>query len=190
MDVHAKFNIQQAFVAKNDDIVKIWKMLEKEGMEVTATISCSDDFVRTFQNNESLIEYENSKRASITTLEIKARLADKPYSSSRAEITMKSDKFFSAAPISVSISGDENLVLPMRTKITDILHGMKPWYSWIATIELFYVGILIFMSLSLLLLFMSPPSNMPTPALPLDKALVRLVVDAAVIGGFCGFIWE
>jgi hypothetical protein len=86
-----------------------------------------------------------------------------------------------SAPVSVSLRGEEAVVASMRMAFTDILDGMKPWYSRISTIDLFYVWFPIFMVLMLLFYIMSP-SNAPKPAVPLTKALSILAIMVIVIG--------
>lgn len=175
MDAHTKFDIQQAFVATSQNITKMWKTLESSGMVVTATVSCSDGLVRHFQDCELLKQYENPQRASIAALEIAGRSRE-PYAT--AEISLGARY---SAPVSVSIRGEEALVASMRTGLTDTLDGMKPWYSRISTIDLFYIWSPIIIVLILLLQMMAP-SNMPRPAIPFIKALNSLVIAVTVIG--------
>lgn len=182
MDAHTKFDIQQAFVATSQDITKMWKTFENSGMAVTATVSCSDGLVRHFQDSELLTQYENPQRASIAALEIAGRSRE-PYAT--AEISLGAHY---SAPVSVSIRGDETIVASMRTGLTDTLDGMKPWYSRISTIDLFYVWFPIFMVLMLLLQIMAP-SNTPSPAIPFRKALSLLAIAVTVIGLIGAVIW-
>ena len=182
MEAHTKFDIQQAFVATNQDVTRIWKVLEKSGMVVTATIKCSDGLVRYFQNSEMLAQYENPQRASISALEISGR-SPEPYSS--AEISLGAHY---SAPVSVSIRGEETHVSSMRTDLTDTFDGMKPWYSRISTIDLFYFWTAIFMVLMLLLQIMAP-SSVPTPGVPFKKALSILAIAVTVIGLIGVMIW-
>jgi hypothetical protein len=182
VDAHTKFDIQQAFVATSQDITKMWKMLEHCGMAVTATVSCSDGLVRHFQDSELLTQYENPQRASIAAFEIAGRSRE-PYAT--AEISLGAHY---STSISVSIRGDETLVASMRTGLTDALDGMKPWYSRISTIDLFYVWSPIFMVLMLLLQTMTP-SNTPRAAIPFRKALSISAIAVTVIGLIGAVIW-
>jgi len=183
LDAHTKVDIQQAFVATSQDISKMWKTLENGGMVVTATVSCSDSIVRYFQDCESLTLYENSKRASIAALEIMGRSRE-PYVT--AEISL-GPRY--SAPVSVSIRGEETLIASMRRDLTDTLDGMKPWYSRISNIDLFYVWFPVFTVLILLLQIMAP-SDMPRPAVPLRKALNILAIVVTVIGLISAVIWR
>ena len=170
------------FVATSQDIAKIWKTIENNGMSVNVTVSCSDGLVRTFEDCEKLIEYDNPKRAQITAIEISGRCRD-PYTTT--EITL--GRRYSSN-VSVSIRGEESLVESSRILFSDILDGMKPWYSKISSIDLWYVFFPIFMVLVLLVQIMAP-SNNPKQAIPLDKALVILATALAAIGSIGAFIW-
>lgn len=182
MDAHTKFDIQQGFVATSQDITKMWKTLEDSGMTITTTVNCSDGLVRHFQDSEMLTQYENPQRASITALEISGRCHE-PYAT--AEISLGARY---SAPVSVSIRGEEDLVASMRMAVTDTLDGMKPWYSRISTIDLFYVWVPIFMVLIMLFQIMAP-SNTPTPAIPFKKALKILTIAVTMIGLIGAMIW-
>lgn len=182
MEAHTQFDIQQAFVATNKDVKKIWKILEDNGMVVTATIKCTDGLVRHFQDSEMLSQYENPKRASIAALEISGR-SHEPYST--AEVSLGARY---SAPVFVSIRGEESCVSKIRTDLTDTVDGMKPWYSRISMVDLFYFWTPIFMVLMLLLQIMAP-SNTPTPAVPFKKALSILAATVTLIGLIGGMIW-
>jgi hypothetical protein len=76
----------------------------------------------------------------------------------------------------------------MRTRVTDTLNGMKPWYSRISTIDMFYVWFPIFWVLASLVWIMTPSS--PTkPAIPFRKALEFLAIGLAVFGFIVAVVW-
>ncbi|MSP28205.1 MAG: hypothetical protein EXR80_07285 [Methylococcales bacterium] len=129
MEAHAKFNIKKAFVLKSDDIAKLWKIFEDNGMEVIATITCSADCVRKFEKCETLNQYENAKSSNIIQLDIEGK-CNNPYT--RAKVSFG---YLDFKPIHISICCDESLVLAMRMKVGDVLHGIKPWYSCISTMN-------------------------------------------------------
>jgi hypothetical protein len=182
VEVYTKFDVHQGFVARDHDVTKIWRTLEESGMTVKATISSSDGLVRSFQDVKALATYENSRRAAITTLELSGVRRD-PYAV--AEITLGG---YYSAPISVSIRDEETLVARTRMSLTDIFDGMKPWYSRIATVELFWVWLAIF-AVSLFLFDMMHPSHTPAPQVSFKVALITLAVLIAGISCVGGFIW-
>lgn len=182
MDVHAKFDIPQAFVATANDVSKIWKAFDDAAMDVNATANCNDGLVRHFESCESLVQYDNPQRAAITSLEISARCRE-PYQTGEVSLGGRY-----SASISVSLRGEEAMVSAIRTTLMDTIDGMKPWYSRVSTIDLFYVWFPIFMVLSLLVSMMTP-SDTPTPAIPFAKAVVLLAQLLALIAVIGGVIW-
>jgi hypothetical protein len=183
MEAHAEFDIKKAFVLKSEDITKIWKIFEDNGMEVIATITCSDDFVRKFEKCEMLIQYENAKRSKIIKLDIEGKF-NNPYT--RAKISFE---YFNFKPIHVSICGDESLVLPMRIKIVDVLHGIKPWYSCISTMS-FLNAIFLVAILMNIFLFFAPffiPSLATKPKSAISSHEISVILNMLTFGGLLIF---
>jgi hypothetical protein len=176
VEAHTKFDIDHAFVATSGDLEKLWSLLAMDGgMEVTAKASCADGLVRHFSTVDGLSHYENAQRAAIASMEISGRVHE-PYRT--AEISLGARY---GSPVSVSIRGEENLVLSLRMAISDIVSGMKPWYSRISTFDLFVVWFSIFVVLFGLLQTMTP-SNAPAPGLPFPKAVGVMIVGIGLMG--------
>lgn len=182
MEAHTKFDITHAFVATSNDISKLWGIFQNAGLTVTATVSCTDGLVRHFNNCESLVQYDNPKRAAITSLEISAKSSDL-YTT--AEVSLGARY---SAPISISLRGEENAISSMRIYVSDTVDGMRAWYSRLSTIDFFFVWFPIFMVLLLLTQIMSPTSP-PHSATSLKKALEILAIVSAVIGSIAAVIW-
>lgn len=191
MEVHTKFDITHAFIATRDDISKLWDIFKNYGFKVTATLSCSDGLVRHFDNCESLVQYDNPARAAITSLEISARSPD-PYTT--AEVSLGARY---SAPISISLRGEENVVLSMRTYVSDAVDGMRAWYFGISRIDFFYFRLTILIAIMLLIILIASfplfqimsPANTPQPATTNNKALELLAICMAIIGITAAAIW-
>jgi len=182
VEVHANFGIPKAFVATARDVSKIWKAFHDAAMDVNATANCVDGLVRHFESCESLVQYENPQRAAITSLEISARCRE-PYQTGEVSLGGRY-----SAPVSISLRGEETMVSAIRTTLMDTIDGMKPWYSRVSTIDLFYVWYPIFMVLFLLARTMTP-SDTPTPAIPFAKAVVLVAKLLALMATIGGVIW-
>ncbi|MFZ2725303.1 MAG: hypothetical protein WAX77_03530 [Methylococcaceae bacterium] len=176
MEVHTKLDIQQAFVVKEQDIIKIWKAFEDNSMKVSATIECSDELNRDFKDSESLIKYENPKRAYIKTLQIYAWNKES-YKSSSVSLGIRH-----YAPINVSIYGDENTVTSTRTKIVDTVDGMKPWYSRIATLDFSFIISFVYLIILASLYLSGNHSNTASSSLSFNRALITTIIIIAAIG--------
>ena len=182
MQVHTKVDIPQAFVATATDVSKIWKTFHDGGMKVSATANCVDGLVRHFESCELLTQYENPQRAALISLEISA-MSSEPYQTGEVSLGARY-----SAPISVSLRGEESLVSSMRTALTDTVDGMRPWYSRIATIDLFNVWFPILAVLILVFQAMTP-SDTSRPALPLTKAVMLVAIAAGLLGLIGGAVW-
>lgn len=184
MQVHATVDIQQAFAATSGDITKLWHVLAKPCPVVAATAHCRDGLVRQFLTLEALVGYENPGRASILSLEISARSAD---SETTAQVSLGTRY---SASVKASLRGEEGCISSLRTSLTDVLDGMRPWYSPIAKVDLLFVWVPIFVVSSLVLQVMSlSGSTSLKVAIPFRTAvfIATVVVGAIATVGFV--IW-
>jgi hypothetical protein len=184
VQVHATVDIPQAFVATSGAITKLWQALSEPCPVIAATAHCHDGLVRQFATLEALLGYENPERASITSLEFSARSADRE---TTAQISLGARY---STSIRASLRGEEACILSLRTSLTDVLDGIRPWYTRIATVELFYVWFAIvgFPSLLIQILGATSPSS-PKVAIPFRTVvyLTAVVVGALAAIGFV--IW-
>lgn len=175
MEVHSNLNYSQAFIATSQDIEKIWKALEKQRMSVKASVACSDSIVRHFEDYKLLIDYENPQRASISSIEISGRNRD---SYTIADVLL-GNKY--TENISLSIRGEEELVKSLHSSISDIIAGMKPWYSHIAKADLWYIFFPIFI-ITILFMQIITPLDTHQQAITFIEAISILVIISAVSG--------
>lgn len=182
MEAYTTSDIPHAFIATSNDVLKLSNILKDKGFTVLATVACTDGIVRKFDNCESLAQYENPPRAAIRSIRIYAQSGD---ISTTAEISLGTQY---AAPISISLRGEENLVSSMRTELTDIADGMRSWYSKISTIDFFNIWFPIFAALFMLASIMSSSST-SHPATLINKALLILAAIVACIGSIVAIIW-
>lgn len=175
MEAKTRFEARHAFVLEVEHVDKIWRSLEEKGMVVKATVHCSDGIVRQYDKMESLLNYENPRRATISAISFYGRIGD-PYSTAEIDFGVRYSK-----PISVSISGEESTISSMRMSISGIVDGMRPWYSRIAILDLAKVWFSVFIVVMLLAQIMSPSGGAKS-AVPFREALSVLSTLAAVIG--------
>ena len=183
VDARSQFEAKQAFVLTESHIRKIWKVFTDAGLNVKASAKCSDEIIRNFESCESLLSYENTKRAALVNLDIQAI---DPNSRSISEVSF-GEKF--SAPIRVSISGEEQYVINTRAKIADIIDSSKAWYSWIAVFDLFYFWMPLIVLGSTLFNLTTKTSGSVEKGLPLKTALLALLVISSVIGAFAFIVW-
>lgn len=135
-----------AFVLHESELRKIWKKLEACDKDVKATIQFNDDVERTVDTIEDLVGFENSKKRKILSISINAI---SKCGENRSRIKFESDSF---RTISISSSGNDDLVTKVSDELPEIISGMKPWYSAISRLDVFW---LLYAPLSLSWIFAS-----------------------------------
>lgn len=118
---------KHAFVMKESDIKKLWKLLEKHIGKVTASVKCSDDMERRFDLLEELISYQNPPTKRIISLSISSYSTDREKSA-----FIQSSDSERWGRINISINAEEKISAEIKDGIFDILAGTKPWYSFFA----------------------------------------------------------
>jgi hypothetical protein len=124
--------LKNAFVLKESDVSKIWTLIGEHNDIVKATVSCSDKIKRTFSSHKEVIELENPRSREIIGIEFAGNTNN---FQQRAVIEVQS----SHPPIRLWIEGEEQFVSHTLSALNDLIDGMKPWYSFIARTDLFFV---------------------------------------------------
>ena len=117
---------KHAFVVRLSDLGKLWKLLESRIGAVTASAECSDEMEREFDAWEELASYENSPTKKIIKLSIESHSDDlKKF----VHIKFLGKRF---GGILIYIRAREQLISEVKDKMSNILDGTKPWYSFLA----------------------------------------------------------
>ena len=167
-----------AFVVKENDIQKIWNKLESFDKSVTAIVEFSDSIERKVESCEALIQFENSKKRQIKRIEFTA-ICKERINITRVEL--ENDEY---RTISIASSGDDETVTKIGDQIPEIIDGLKPWYSVITRLDLYWVCFLIVFLFSFFVFLMAPESESKGP-LSFEQALRLLFILAGVL--FAGF---
>lgn len=122
-----------AFVVHQDELSKIWRLLEDRIGPVNASVECSDDVVRKFDDWEQLASYDNPPMKKILELSIQSR-SDGWEKSAKVKF---SDSRWS--PIHIEIEAPEKVGIEIKDKISDVLDGIKPWYSILTGVDFNYL---------------------------------------------------
>lgn len=165
MDVRYSDHLEHALVISPSDFKKLVELLQRRVGKVNIRVDCVDSIEREFKTAKDLIAYENPKSKRIQRIYLTARSDD--YSKS-ATIVFR-DSSYVGTGISIDITGREDVASRLKEKVLDVLSGMRPWYSWIARVDLVktfaIVFIIPFIILPIFILFEwipvsdSPPSN-------------------------------
>ena len=122
-----------AFVLHENDLRNIWQKLETYGGNVTATVQFSDNVARNVHNIEGLIDFENSNKRAILNIKLES-LSDER--DSRTIIEFDNSSYRTIAVIS---SGNDDLVTRVSDELPEFISGLKPWYSSISRLDIFWL---------------------------------------------------
>jgi len=125
--------IEHAFVLHENDLRNAWRKLETYGSNVTANVQFSDKVERNVSNIEDLVGFENSKKRTILNIKLQSISDERD---SRTTIEFDSSVY---RTISVSSTGDDGLVTQVSDELTEFICGLKPWYSSISRLDVFWL---------------------------------------------------
>jgi hypothetical protein len=182
MKVRADSDVPGAFVVDAKGIKQLWEHAEEFTSATSATVKCADDVTRKFNTIESLLAFDNPKRASIQTLSIEG------YSHERERnvaITMGRGYSSSASFV---VNGEELDVSHVKTKVSDTIFGMKAWYGWLATIDSAAALLAISLLLVVTGMLMSAPGTQKI-VIPPEKKLYLTVVLLGLMATIALAIW-
>ncbi|EGR0468965.1 hypothetical protein FG064_18465 [Vibrio cholerae] len=167
---------EDAFVLHENDLRKLWQKLEAYGCSVTATVKFSDKVERKVSNIENLLGFENSKKRSIQSIKFQSRSED---GHNWTSIEFDSSIY---RTITVSSSGDDELVTKVSDELTEFTSGIKPWYSSVSRLDVFW---LIFVPFVLVFMFadMMHASSSEDVALTFRQSATAIGVIAAILLG-------
>jgi hypothetical protein len=183
MQVHASRDIPWAIIVDDDSIKRIWSHVHSYTNTAKAEVRCFDEITRTFETLEGLLSYENNPRAFIKQIEISGRSHEQERS-----ITITLGRSYSP-PTSLSIRGEEIDASIAQDKIRDTIHGMKAWYSRVATLDMYIFWFIVMMLCMLTLQLMVPSNTTPSPGRSFKEALLALPYVLLVLGGVAATVW-
>ncbi|WP_346837985.1 hypothetical protein [Microbulbifer sp. SAOS-129_SWC] len=125
--------INHAFVLHEADLRRVWAKLESYDCHITATVLFSDEVERTVDNIEDLVSFENSEKRKIVRINI---TADSSERDNRVRIEFED---YSFRTISVWASGNDELVTKVSDEMPEIISGIRPWYSFISRVDVFWL---------------------------------------------------
>ncbi|MSP41988.1 MAG: hypothetical protein EXR08_01255 [Alphaproteobacteria bacterium] len=143
MKVTAEREFDHAFVVIADDIKLVWAVLSEDIGTVTFEADCVDGIKRQFDSYEVLIEYQNASGKAFKSIDITARDED-----GRASATLRlGTEYRYLANIALIVRAEEELAQKTRSRISEIIVELKPWYSPFRKANHIYVGLVIYVLL-------------------------------------------
>jgi hypothetical protein len=124
VDADYDVELPQAFVAGEEELKKLARLLADRIGSRKLEAYCADDVRRTFKSPNDLIAYENSRDTQIRRLRISAQSDDD--FTKRTEIDLSGSWW---RGISLHFHARDDVVSRLRAEVLDIIAGMKPWYA-------------------------------------------------------------
>ncbi len=161
---------RHAFVARSADLRKLWELLQDRVGPVTASAQCMDKIDREFNDLEELASYDNPPSKKIFALNLSS-CAEDWGKDTHVDLSHNSDLGYT---IRITIKEESDKACSeLKEKLSDILDGMKPWYSflthWIVGVSFCIIG-------STSLLYSLPSSSLGNPV-----SLLSFVLTGAFV---------
>ena len=126
--------VRQAFILDEERIKDLVNVLQKHVGEPSISVTCADEATRTFDDAESLFQYQNSKNRMITFLSLQSVHPERK----TIAIVEVASRFGIFEPLKtpstlIGVSGTEERASTIVGAIEEILRGSRPWYSYIST---------------------------------------------------------
>ena len=182
MESNLRTERNQAFVLKETDIDKVWNTMQSDVGEVYAEVSFSDSIERKVKTLGEVLAFENSNKKKITRIGLYARSSS---GETISRVVFEDSKY---RPIQVSASGIDDVVTKFGDNMSEILDGLKPWYSIISKLDFFYViGFVCW--IAYMLLKIMTPDTPNSNALELVQSIKIIVIVLSVFGIIALSIW-
>lgn len=143
------------FLLKWEDVERLLELLSAQLPIITISASCADKLDRIFSGVTELKSFNNSKRAAITELKIVARSSDR---NQRFSISFANE---AKNNIRISLDSEEAIGVNVSNIYQDFLESIKPWYSFLAKVDWYYLVIFFFLLMQLLALAIALYEHFP-----------------------------
>lgn len=122
-----------SFVLEEDGLRRICDKLSAFFATICITVKCADKLDREFASVDELMRFANPIRSAIQELSIYARDADWK----RSFRLSLANKHY--ANVYVSIEADSESATELNSLADDAIESMRPWFSWIARVDWYWL---------------------------------------------------
>lgn len=123
----------RAFVLNSQSLEQLISSVAARLPRVSIAAKCSDQLDREFTSLQELKEFGNPSRAAIQELKITAR---DPERDQRFSISLSNERRFN---IRISLDANEEDALALNDLATDTVDSLRPWYSWVARADWYWL---------------------------------------------------
>ncbi|WP_131828063.1 hypothetical protein [Salinivibrio kushneri] len=147
---------------------------------MTAIVQFSDKVEREVDAIEGLIGFENSRKRSILSIELKSHSDDR---NNIANIEFDSSEY---RTITVKASGNDEFVTRISDEFSEFICGLKPWYSSISRLDVFWL-VYAPVVLALMVTDMMHVSNSEDVALTFKQSATAIGILALIVAALYFF---
>lgn len=182
--LNAEFSIElrDAFIAQEEDLRKIAKLLSERIGPLEINIDCADGINRKFSTINELLQFENPPAKSITRLRMSAHSED---FKKRGEIDLSDSRW---RGISIKIQAREDVVGRLKEELLDTIATMRPAYAWLHKPDFFFVGIGFASALGLLPALLVAFDLVQSEGPMNSKSAARVTLVALLMPPLAGFL--
>lgn len=123
----------QVFVLNWASLEKLYSSIAARLPKTRISAKCADRLDREFSSLEELKAFDNPARAAIVELQIIGRDVERDQ---RFSISLSSER---RSNIRVSLDANEEDGLALNALATDAVDSLRPWYSWIARADWYWL---------------------------------------------------
>lgn len=135
MQATSDWTWKHAYVLEDDDIKKLWKLLDERLGNVEAELRCLHDTNLKATEAKHVLGYENPAERRVLSMLMTARSDD---FDSSARLDFRAGNWWSRG-INVTITGRADVVQQLNESLRLAFSGTRPWFWWLARVE--YIGL-------------------------------------------------
>ena len=126
-----RFLYRQNFILDEERIKSLVKVLQNRVGEPSISADCADGGVRSFENVENFLQYENPKGRRIISLDFDSINSEEELAAGVEFRSPEATLSGSSSSVRIVVRGAEDPATMVMKEIEEIVLGNQPWYSWI-----------------------------------------------------------
>ena len=123
----------RAFVLTWASLEKLHSSIAERLPQVYISARCSDQLDRVFESLQELTDFGNPSRAAIQELRITGRDSKRDQ---RFSISLSNERRIN---VRISLDANEEDAIPLNDLATDTVDSLRPWYSWVARADWYWL---------------------------------------------------
>ena len=171
---------KHAFIVRQDEVKKIWDLLQSRIGPVILQVNCSDEISREFKSLQEFKRFENPPQKKIVRMTFNAHSEGRKKT---AEIEFSKGDY---RVIDIRLNASDQVLSRLYDDVCDILDGMRAWYSILSRLDFGYLMIAVFWVISSIS-WLNKSNNEKPPELDMTIEIVAilglLIVGGAIVFG-------